>query len=245
MKRTERHRLKENEVALSVARARDTFEAYRKPIIAGAVGVVAIIAVVAGIVLWRQQVDAQSRVLLTDAMTVEQAPLAPAPVPGQATPPPAQPGAFPNLKAKQEAALQKYQAAADAYPSSPAGIAARYHAATVLAVLGRYGDALKQYQGVLDRAGSGSLYGDMAKLGMADAEASSGQLDKAIAGYSELVAAKDARLPVDGVLMQLAHAYGQKGSTADAKKTFKRIVDEFPQSPYAAPAKRELDAIKG
>jgi tetratricopeptide (TPR) repeat protein len=245
MKRTERHRLKENEVALSVARARETFEIYRKPIIAAVVGVVAIVVIVAGLVMWRQQVDEKSRTLLADAMVIEAAPVAPAPAPGQTTPPPAEPGSFPNEQAKRQAALQKYLAAADAYPSSPAGIAARYHAASILALLGRNADAVKQYQEVVDRVGSGSIYGEMAKLGSADVEAATGQYDKAIAKYSELASRKDAKLPVEGVLMQLGRAYQEKGSAADAKKTFKRIVDEFPQSPYATAAKRELDAIKG
>jgi TolA-binding protein len=248
MKRTERHRLKENEVALSVARARETFEIYRKPIIAAVAAVVAMVVIAAAIVIWRQQVDDKSRTLLADAMAVEQAPVtaAPAPaVPGQAAPPPAQPGAYPSEQAKREATLQKYLAAADAYPSSASGIAARYHAASILALMGRQADAVKQYQQVVDRVGGSSLYGDMARLGIADVEAATGQYDKAIARYTELAAGKDAKLPVEGILMQLARAYQEKGSTADAKKTLKRIVDEFPQSPYAAAAKRELDAIKG
>jgi TolA-binding protein len=245
MKRTERHRLKENEVALSVARARETFDLYRKPIIGGVIAVVAVIVVVAAIVVWRQQVDAKSRALLAEAMAIESAPVAPAPAPGQATPPPAEPGSYPNEQAKRQAALQKYLAAAEAYPSSQAGIAARYHAASILAVVGRSADAMKQYQEVVDRVGSKSLYGEMAKLGMADVETATGQYDKAIAKYSELASSKDARLPVEGVLMQLGRANHEKGNTADAQKTFKRIVDEFPQSPYATAARRELDAIKG
>jgi tetratricopeptide (TPR) repeat protein len=244
MKSTERHRLKENEVALSVARAREAFETYRKPIIAGVVALVVVILAVVGIVVWRQQVDDQSRTLLADAMAIEQAQVTPPPAPGQ-TPPPAQPNTYPTEQAKLRAALQKYQAAADAHPSSSAAVAARYHVASTLALLGKHADALKQYEQVIERAGTGSLYGDMAKLGAADVEAATGLYDKAIARYSELAAGKDARLPVEGILMQLARAYQDKGSAADARKTFKRIVDEFPQSPYAAPAKKELDAIKG
>ena len=41
--------------------------------------------------------------------------------------------------------------------------------------------------------------------------------------------------------MQLARAYSAAGKQADARQTFKRIVDEFPQSPYAAEAKRAMD----
>jgi tetratricopeptide (TPR) repeat protein len=203
------------------------------------------VVVVVAIVLWRQQVDNKSRALLAEAMTIEQAPVAQPPAPGQTTPPPAQPGAYPTEQAKEEAALQKYKAAADAYPSSAAGIAARYHAAAMLSLLGRNSDAVKQYQEVLDRVGSSSLYGEMAKLGIADVDAASGQYDKAIATYNELASGKDGKLPVEGVLMQLARTYQEKGSAADARRTYQRIVDEFPQSPYAAAAKKEIDGLKG
>lgn len=245
MKRTERHRLKENEVALSVARAKETFEIYRKPIVAGLVAAIVVVVAVAGFVLWKQQVDDKARTMLADAMAVQQAPVAPAATPGQAAPTPAQPGTYPTEAARDKAALEKFQAAASAYPGSKPGIAARYHAAATLALLGRQADAVKEYQEVVDRAGSGSLYGDMAKLGMADVEAAMGQYDKAIAHYNELTTGKDATLPIEGVLMQLGRAYQEKGSTADAKKTYKRIVDEFPQSPYAAAAKREMDGLAG
>ena len=45
--------------------------------------------------------------------------------------------------------------------------------------------------------------------------------------------------------MQLAYAYQAAGKSADARQAFKRIVDEFPQSPYAADAKRVMGDLKG
>jgi TolA-binding protein len=103
---------------------------------------------------------------------------------------------------------------------------------------------VQRYQEVIDRAGS-SIYADMAKLGMANAQAAAGQYDTAINTYKELSARKDAALPVDGILMQLGRTYAQAGKAGDARQTFKRIVDEFPQSPYASLATRELESIKG
>jgi outer membrane protein assembly factor BamD (BamD/ComL family) len=50
-------------------------------------------------------------------------------------------------------------------------------------------------------------------------------------------------VPVDGVLMQLGRAYRLAGRTPEAVQTFKRITDEFPASPYAADARRELDVL--
>jgi TolA-binding protein len=244
MKSTERHRLKENEVAYTVLRAREGLETYRKPIIAVIVAVALLVAAVVGVVLWRQRVDTNARALLAEAMAVADAPVASPPAPGTANPPAPQPGSYATEKAKNEAALQKFMVAADAHPASTSGIAARYHAAATLVALGRTKEALQRYQEVVDRAGT-SIYADMAKLGIANVQAAAGQYDPAINTYKELSGRKDSPLPVDGVLMQLGRTYAQAGKGGDARQTFKRIVDEFPQSPYASLATRELEQIKG
>jgi TolA-binding protein len=245
MKSKERHRLKENEVAHTVARVRETYEMYQKPIMAALVGVVAIVVIAVGFVSWRSQSDASARTMLADAMATERAQVAP-PVPGEPgkPAPPQLAGSFPTDKARNEAALAKFIAVANSYPSAEAGIAARYHAAALLTALGRNGEAAQRYQEVVDRAGN-TVYGPMARLGMADAQVADGKFDQAIATYKDMSGNKDGQLPVDGILMQLGRAYGAAGRQPDARQTFKRIVDEFPQSPYAAEAKRAMDQIKG
>ncbi len=85
----------------------------------------------------------------------------------------------------------------------------------------------------------------MAKLGMADAQVAAGKFDQAISTFKEMSGNKDGQLPLDGILMQLGRAYSAAGKQADARNTYKRIVDEFPQSPYAQEAKKAMDQIKG
>jgi TolA-binding protein len=245
MKSTERHRLKENEVAHTVARVRETYELYQKPILAGVIGVIAIVVIVVGFVSWRTQSDSTARTMLADAIATERAQVI-APVPPEPGKPAPQQlaGSFPTDKARSDAALAKFMAVADAYPKADAGIAARYHAAALLTALGRHGEAVTRYQEVIDRAGT-SVYAQMAKLGMADAQAAEGKFDQAIATFKEMSGNKDGQLPVDAVLMQLARAYGAAGKQTDARQTLQRVVDEFPQSPYAAEAKKAIDQIKG
>jgi hypothetical protein len=244
MKRTERHHLKENAVASTVAHAKEAYDLYQKPILAAVIAIVAILAATAAFVVWRSQTDSESRAMLADAMAAERAQVAAAPAPGATAPAPPPAGSYPTEKARNEAALAKFMAVANAYPSSDAGVAARYHAAAMLTALGRNTEVAQRYQEVLDRAGS-SVYGQMAKLGLADAEVAAGKFDHAIVVYKEMSATKDGQLPVDGILMQLARAYGAAGKQIDARQTFKRIVDQFPQSPYSAEAKRAMDQIKG
>ncbi|MBE3099505.1 MAG: tetratricopeptide repeat protein [Planctomycetes bacterium] len=256
MKRTERHQLKENEVALVVAQVKETLETYKREVTAGLVAIAIGIAALSGYLYWRQHVDQASRTLLADAMAVAGAsvvppsPPAPPAVPGTpptpatpATPAAPPPGSFPSEQAKLDAALTKFMAAANTYPSTTAGIAARYEAAATLAALGRIPEAIRRYQEVIDRA-STSIYADTARLGLADAQVRAGQFDAAIAGYKALASAADGKMPLDGVLMQLGRACAAAGKAGDARLAFQRIVDEFPQSSYAALARKELDSAK-
>jgi len=244
MKSTERHKLKENDFARSVRQAREAFETKGTDIARiGGVIVVAIV-LVAGYGWWRQSRNAAGNAALADALAISEAPVvAPAaPAPGSALPA-QQPGTYPTERAKLDAALPKFLDAADKHGSTEAGVAARYHAAGILAGLGRYADAEKAYQTVVDKAGS-SIYARTARLGLADAQVAQGKYDSAISVYRELTTDANSQLPVDGVLMQLGRACVKAGKKDDAQRAFNRIVDEFPTSSYAADAKRELEDAK-
>ena len=244
MKATERHKLKENEFARSVAHARQVLEARRRDLGLIAVVVVLAIAAIGGYTWWRQSRAAQANALLAAALTVNEAPVvAPAePTPGSPVPV-EQPGTFRTERAKLEAALPKFQETADKYPSTDAGITARFHAAGILAQLGRHAEAEQRYQEVADKAGR-TIYGRMARLGLADAQVAQGKFDSAIAIYRELSTESNSQLPIDGVLMQLGRASLMAGKREDATRAFNRIVEEFPESVYLADARRELEAAK-
>jgi TolA-binding protein len=85
--------------------------------------------------------------------------------------------------------------------------------------------------------------GQMARLGLAEAQALAGQYDQAINTFKEMAQRKDGPLPIDGILMQLGRTYREAGKPADAQQTFNRIVQEFPESPFNQEAKRELDSL--
>jgi TolA-binding protein len=150
---------------------------------------------------------------------------------------------FPTERDRAQAAVLKYRVAADAYPSTDAGLFARYQEASLQVTLGDSADAIKAYQQVVDRGGDG-LYGQMAKLGLAEAYARSGQFEQAITAYKELAQRKDGQLPIDGILIQLGRTQRDAGKAGDAQQTFNRVVEEFPESPFNADAKREIEALK-
>jgi tetratricopeptide (TPR) repeat protein len=241
MKRSERHHLKQNTVAIYADRV-STALAARGREIGLAVLLVAIAAIaIAGYTYWRNQTEARASALLAEGMIVMEAPVEPAPpppAPGDA-PPPA-PASYPTEQAKLEAALPRFTEVYTQYPSAPSATVARYHAANALSALGRGREAEPLYQQVID---GGNLYAEMARLGLATELASTGQHDRAIDLLTELTSDTSGRVPVDGVLMQLARAYARAGRVDEARQAYSRVVQEFPESLYAAEARQEMEGV--
>jgi tetratricopeptide (TPR) repeat protein len=249
MKRKERHHLKENELVHTIETARDFVETRQRQITGALVGIVVAALAVGGFMLYRQSTQSRGSDLLGEAMVALNARVVPTGTTGEENLPAGATlgatGTFSTEEAKLKAALPKLKAAADAYPDSASGITARYHLAGAYAALGQSQEAVKAYDEVVTRSGTSSLYGRMARLGKADTQAHSGQLDAAIATWKEMASTAADDLPVDAILIELARAYVQKGNTEEAKKTFTQIVDQHPNSPYLAEARTELENLKG
>lgn len=247
MKTSQRHHLKDNELAIWLAESRKWYDENQNTIIAAIAAIVIVGGGVAGYTIWKGNTDGQARTMLASAMVIEESRIAPPLPPAGTTNDPNNvggqaPGTYPTEKAKLEAALPKFLAAADAYPTNEAGITARYHAAGTLVGLGRFDEAQKQYDQVA--ASNNAILAKMAKLGKAQAQIRAGQFDPAIATLKQLSEVTDPMLPAEGILMELARAYTLAGKTEDAKRTLTLIVEKHADSPFAADARTELDKSK-
>lgn len=248
MKTTERHHLKDNELANALGHAQSWAGGNSGTLITVIAAIVLVGAGVLGYTAYRNNTDSKARVLLAEAMVIEEARVMPAgPPPGTTNDPNAVggqlPGTYPTEKAKLEAALPKFQAAADAYPSTEAGLTARYHLAKNLVTLGRFDEAIKAYDQVL--TGGNALLARSARLGKAEAQLRAGQYDPAIATLKQIVDQKDATLPAEALLMELARAYQLAGKTDDARKTLTQIVEQHADTQYATDARSEIEKLKG
>src|SRR5688500_8836663 len=230
MKRDERHHLKENEFARLVGRTSEGVRVHSRGVGMAAVLIIVALALVGGYFFWRGNREEKAGAMLAEAMATAQAPVQP---PAIGTP--AVAGTFATEQARTEAALPKFLAAADAYPSTDAGIEARYQAAATLTQLGRYSDAIQRYQEVIDRDRKG-INGQTARLGLAAAASLGGEHDRAIQQLQAMSGETNGVIPVDAVLAQLARAYERAGKTSEAAAAWKRIKDEFPESVYSQEA---------
>ena len=239
MKTKERHHLKDNELRNFAVQAGLTMSEKRKETTTLVVAVVIVGALAAGYLGWREHVQTKAHGLLAQAMAVQDARVGPPPAPGT----PAGGLYFPTERERSQAALTKLKVAADAYPSTDAGIYARYQEGATSLALGSTPGAIAAYEQVVKEAGDG-FYGQMARLGLAEAQARAGQYDTAINTFKELAQRKDGPLPVDGILMQLGRTYLEAGKRADAQQTFNRLVEEYPESPFTGDARKEIETLK-
>ena len=244
MKSTERHRLKGNEFARTVAHAQQALAKRKRAVALALIAAIVVVAAIAGFGAYRASREGRANSLLAAALAIAEAPVVPPapPAPGSEPPLP-RPGTFETEQARMEAALPKFLEAADTHPNTDAGVTARYHAAGILNALGRHAEAEQQYHEVVSKARA-SIYGRTGRLGLAAAQAAQGKYDSAIAIYTELSRDSSTQIPVDGVLMQLGRTYARAGRSEEAARAFNRIVEEFPDSVYAADARRELAEVK-
>ncbi len=256
MRREERHHLKDNALAAWMVQVRNTVRRRRRAlVVAGWITAAALVATGGGYG-WQQWRVARASELLAAAMTVVDAPIVPppeAPAPGadgegdeSPIEPPEPfvqpPGSYPSAAVKLEEAVPHLLGAADAYPTLPQGIAARYQAASALSALGRTEEARAQYRQVVELGGD-RVYGQMARLGLAETHLMDGAYADAIAILEAESGAADSDLPRDAVLMRLARAHRLAGQPSEARGALARIVDDFPLSPYGPEARREIEEL--
>jgi TolA-binding protein len=236
MKSSERHRLKENELTHVLGDATARLRENSRTFGLGA-GILALVLVAAiGYWAWTTRSENRAQTLLGDAIVTMQAPVED-PKAG------AKPGgkSYPTVQARAEAGLAKFAEVYNAYPSTDAGIAARYYAAASLAMLGRHSDAAARYQEVVDRAGANTFYGRMARLGVIEANAQAKKFDEAISAAQALVSnTSDDTIPRDALLMQLGRVQIAAGKKTEARQTLDKVIADFPGSPYIEEAKRMI-----
>ncbi len=248
MKHNERQHLKENELAIALTQAQSWADRNSKTLMAALVAIVVVGGGVLAYTMWRSNADTSARVALAEAMVIEEARvMPPAPPAGTTNDPTALggqlPGTYPTEQAKLEAALPRFQAAADGYPNSDAGVTARFHLAKNLVALGRFDEAIPHYDQVIAK-GSGLIV-KTARLGKAEAQLRAAKYDPAIATIKEFVDGKDPALPAEALLMELGRAYKLAGKTDDARKTFTQVTEQHANTPFADLAKQEIEKLKG
>lgn len=118
----------------------------------------------------------------------------------------------------------------DKYSGTPAANLSHYYAGVCYLKKGDFKNAEKHLK---DFDGKGTMVTYVAKGALGDAYMEQGKTEDAISAYLEAAADKENSLVTPIYLERAAMAYEMKNKNDDAKKLYRRIKDEFPNSTAA------------
>lgn len=151
---------------------------------------------------------------------------------------------FATATEKYTKAAAAFDGVERAYPTLPAGVRARYYGALCRIELRDYETARKTLAALAERD-KGSLEGVLARLALADIDRRTGAYDKAAEVYKTLAGDPASPLPRELALMNLGATLEDAKRPAEASASYKQLVDQFPDSVYAAEARRRAAYLGG
>jgi len=202
--------------------------------------VLAIGAIAAAWYYYEQNQRAQSQALLADAMEKYNT------TPGQPQLDPSLPKpkySYNTDAEKYQAALTDFEKIASKYGNTPAGEMARYYAgasAFYLKQNAKAEDYLKQSTRISDK----NILYYLSRTTLADLYNDTGKSDQAIQLLKEAVDNNKEIVPQENLLMELGESYKKAGKIQDAENTYRKILDDYKDSPVSYQAQIKMNELK-
>ncbi|HEY6931002.1 MAG TPA: tetratricopeptide repeat protein [Thermoanaerobaculia bacterium] len=230
--RIRRKDLKRNELAETMGRTVDYVSHHRKGVTEGIVIGACAVALVAGVFLFRAYRESAAGSQLSKALAILDTPIAGSP---GATGPRTYATA-----AERDRLADRHLRAAAGYGGTAAGRAAGV-------ILAARDPKLPKAPEDLSRAardGKGEVAA-AAEIGEARLLVASGKAPEAIDRLRRAIDSPQSRAPKDALLFALAQAYEKTGAMGDAKATYQRLVNDYPNSAYRPDARAALPGSSG
>ena len=203
----------------------------RQRLIGIAIAVLAILAIAGGIYMYQQKQEGEAQLLLADAINVMQKPLA--------TEQGAPADAFKSEAERSAKAEAMFKQVADKYRGRDAADIASLYLAQMDVERGNAKDARPKFEAFLQSHPKHILAG-AAQMSLFEIELGSGETQKVVDSVNQQLAQDDPRVPKDALLGLLARTYESQGQEAKARDAYQRIINEYPDSPYAIDAQRKV-----
>jgi len=200
--------------------------------VAGAAVIIAVLAY--GIYFYRSNHEEKAQVALGAAIETMESPLLPAP---GAQP---VPGAKFKTEAERTAAAEKqFKDVEASYSGTDAADVASLYEARIAADRGDVASARTRLQKFVNDHPKHVLVAG-ARYSLYRLRIDGGEAPQVAQELQAELGKSDSSLPADSLLALLAHAWDVQGNSQKSKETNRRIVTEFPDSPYAIDAQRKM-----
>lgn len=236
MDRQHRRELKHDKFVDEVGVLTERARANQRVLITIAAVAVGIAVIAYGIYFYRSTRERKAQDLLAAAIETIESPIK---VEGQ---PQQDPRAKYKTDAERDAAAEKqFQTIESQYGGTDAGDVAGLYLARLTAARGDLAGARKRLESFIDDHPRNILVGS-ARYSLYQLRIDNGEAQQVITEINAELAKTEPVLPGDSLLVLLAHAYDAQGNDGKSRDTYKRLVTEFPDSPFALEAQRRVGA---
>lgn len=236
--RLTRQDMKRNELSTALGKGYEYAESHGRTILIAAASVLGL-ALLAGLFyMYRGSQAEKANTALAKAIEIYQAPIDPAaPKPDDPVSP-----TFADAAARQAKAKTLFQDLYDQHGSTVAGDVASVYLAQIAMAENQPDRARELWSAFLDEHGDHLLAGQT-RVNLLRLDRSQGKGEEVAQTLTAMLDESEPPLPLDVILNELASTQEQLGKTQEAIQSWQRIVDEFPQSPYAREARERIAAL--
>ncbi len=240
MKKELRREIKEDEFASLLEKVFIWGSSHRDELRIGiGVGVV-LLAAFGALTYFQSHRTAEAERAFRDALDAFEAPVA-SEIPTGADRPAGQ--VFATAADKYKTAAAGFEGVTRRYGSSDIGTRAKYYAALARIELEQYAEAEKALRELV-APGPDVLVPDLARVALGGLYRRSGETDQAVEAYRSVVSNPTASMPGDYALQCIASTLEDAGRWAEARAAYRELVEQFPASVYAAPARARAEYLQ-
>ena len=229
-----REDLKRNELEEVLGKGMHYAEDHKRMILYGVGGVLGVVLLAAGIFFWIGSRKDGANELLGQALRADGGEVV---ATGANPADPARP-TFASESARRARSKELFTELESRYGSTSTGRVAKLYLAQIAIAENDKEKAKQLWRAFLDAEPEGSLAA-AARINLYKLDREQGRGAELAEELKKMLEQDTKPLPSDVILYQLALTYEALGKSDDARKTYRRIVDEYPQSPYIADAQRE------
>lgn len=236
MSRLTREQMKRDEVLDWMGRTLAWLRENARLVLAVAAVVVVAAAVVGAVSAYRGKEADRANLLLSEAITVFEAPVDPlGPDPEDRRNP-----KFADAESRRASASAKLEAVREEFGGTPVGAVAAAYLGDLAAESGETERAESLWEEALEET-SDSLLAGRLQLNLINLARSQGRGEEAVEQLQALMSSSDSPLPEDALLFHLAGTLEELGRGDEAAGAYERLLAEHETSPYAADARRRLE----